>query len=161
MAEQGQQQLQGEANSKERFAPVPVIIQTRDAEVQGLVYVERSTREERKLSELLNDPNRRFVAVTDAQVTPRAGVSTPFEYDFLMLHVDNIVMVHPVLPRSARNAEQTASAERSLEKLKAFRQRLSSANDQAILRQRLQASQQAELASRPPEDGPTHSSKVL
>jgi hypothetical protein len=82
---------------RDLYMPVPVVIQTEQAEIEGFVYVERSSREERKLSELLNDPRRRFIAVTEARVVQRFQASSPLHYPFLQVRIDSIVLMHPVL----------------------------------------------------------------
>lgn len=111
------------------YTPVPVVIQTDDMEVQGLVHVERSSREERKISEWLNDPRRRFMAVTDAQVTQRNTPCTPVAYDFLMIHVDSIVMLHPLIHRG-KPRQQDANVQRGLERLQQFREKLATTANQ-------------------------------
>jgi hypothetical protein len=108
--------------------PVAVLIYTQQAEIQGLVYVERSTREERKLTDLLNDTEKRFIAVTDATVTLRQGPSSPMEYPFLMLHVNSICMLHPVLHRQAQLLQPNKQALQELERLKQFRNRLNASS---------------------------------
>jgi hypothetical protein len=110
------------------YMPVAVLIYTQEAEIQGLVYVERTTREERKLTELLNDPEKRFIAVTDATVTLRQGPSSPLDYPFLMLHVNNICMLHPVLHRQTQVTQPNKQAAQELERLKQFRNRLNAAS---------------------------------
>lgn len=110
------------------YMPVAVLIYTQEAEIQGLVYVERSAREERKLTELLNDPNKRFVAVTDATVTLRHGPSSPLDYPFLMLHVNNISMLHPVLNRQTQLKHPNKQAAQELERLREFRDRLNASS---------------------------------
>jgi hypothetical protein len=75
--------------------PLEVMIITADHEIKGLIHVSRTTREDRRISTLLNDQQRRFLAVTDAQVMTRNTPSSPRRYSFLQLHVDNIMMIHP------------------------------------------------------------------
>lgn len=91
--------------SKENAIPVEVVILTADHEVHGLIYVSRSTREDRRITDLLNSPNRRFLAVTDAKLTPRQGPGTPRLYRFLQLHIDNIIMIHPSTQAVMRNTD--------------------------------------------------------
>lgn len=81
--------------SKEAAMPVEVVILTADHEIHGIVHVSRDAREDRRISELLNDKERRFLAVTDAQLMGRQTPSSPRRYRFLQLHIDNILMIHP------------------------------------------------------------------
>jgi hypothetical protein len=81
--------------TKETALPLEVVILTMDHEVQGIIYVSREVKEDRRISDLLNDPEKRFLAVTDARLVGRVGVSTPRIYSFLQLHIDNIIMIHP------------------------------------------------------------------
>lgn len=90
--------MSGESNrirNKESAMPMEVVILTPDHEIYGIVYVSRDTREDRRISDLLNADNRRFLAVTDARLINRVGPSTPRMYSFLQLHIDNIIMIHP------------------------------------------------------------------
>ncbi len=91
--------------TKETTVPVEVVILTRDHEVYGLIYVSRDAKEERRISDLLNDPDRRFLAVTDARLINRTGPSTPRVYSFLQLHIDNIIMIHPSTQAVVQNTD--------------------------------------------------------
>jgi len=75
--------------------PIDVEILTKDYEVTGVVYVSREVKEKRRITELLNDPERRFLAITDARMTSRKGTSTARTYSFLSIHIDSILMIHP------------------------------------------------------------------
>jgi hypothetical protein len=92
-------------HSKDAAIPMEVMILTADHEVQGVVYVSRDTREDRRISDLLNDPERRFLAVTDAKLINRNGPSSPRIYSFMQLHIDNIIMIHPSTQAVLRNTE--------------------------------------------------------
>jgi len=92
-------------SSKEAAIPMEVVILTPDHEVQGIIYVSRSAREDRRISDLLNDGNKRFLAVTDARLINRTGPSTPRLYSFLQLHINNIIMIHPAAQTVMRNTE--------------------------------------------------------
>lgn len=91
--------------SKDAALPLEVVILTPDHEVQGVIHVSRNAREERRISDVLNDPERRFLAVTDAKLINRAGPSTPRIYSFMQLHIDNIIMIHPSAQSVLRNTE--------------------------------------------------------
>ncbi|MDX2084304.1 MAG: hypothetical protein SFZ03_02820 [Candidatus Melainabacteria bacterium] len=80
---------------KSAMMPVRVSIVTADHEIQGVVYVSRNTREDRRLTELLSDPDRRFLAITDAELISRHVPSSVRHYAFLQIHIDTIMMLHP------------------------------------------------------------------
>lgn len=91
--------------SKDAAIPMEVVILTPDHEVQGIIHVSRDAREDRRISDLLNDPERRFLAVTDAKLISRTGPSSPRIYSFMQLHIDNIIMIHPSTQSVLRNTE--------------------------------------------------------
>ena len=92
--------------------PVEVFIITKDHEIKGTVYVSKFTKSNRELTELLNDKERRFLAVTNAEIVPQGAMSTPKRYDFLEIHIDYILMVHPssqvVFKESSKTQEDIA-----------------------------------------------------
>lgn len=90
---------------KDAALPMEVVILTPDHEVWGLIHVSRNAREDRRISDLLNDQDRRFLAVTDARLINRVGASTPRLYNFLQLHINNIIMIHPATQAVMRNSE--------------------------------------------------------
>ncbi len=91
--------------SKAAAIPMSVVILTPDHEVHGIIYVSRSAKEERRISDLLNDPDKRFLAVTDARLIHREGPSTPRLYSFLQLQLSNIIMIHPAAQTLLRNTD--------------------------------------------------------
>ncbi|MCE3235667.1 MAG: hypothetical protein K0Q50_1847 [Vampirovibrio sp.] len=91
--------------SKDTAIPVEVVILTPDHEILGIVHVSRDAKEDRRISDLLNNPDRRFLAVTDARLISRVGSSTPRVYSFLQLHIDNIIMIHPSTQTVMRNTD--------------------------------------------------------
>ncbi len=91
--------------SKEAAIPLEVVILTPDHEIQGLIHVSRDTREDRRISDLLNDPERRFLAVTDAKLIQRSGPGTPRVYAFMQLRIDSIIMIHPSTQAVVRNTD--------------------------------------------------------
>jgi hypothetical protein len=107
-----------DASGKKNALPVEVVILTADHEVQGTIYVSRNTREDRRISELLNNPNRRFLAVTDAKLINRHGPGSPRLYRFLQLHIDNIIMIHPSAQAVMRNGEYTREEGARFEELR-------------------------------------------
>ncbi len=74
--------------------PIEVLITTIDHEIKGCVHVSKYTSTNRELTDLLNDKDKRFIAVTDAEITKKNG-GPPKKYDFLKVHIDYILMVHP------------------------------------------------------------------
>lgn len=74
--------------------PIEVLITTVDHEIKGYVHVSKYTSTNRELTDLLNDKDKRFIAVVDAEITKKAG-GPPKKYDFLKVHIDYILMVHP------------------------------------------------------------------
>jgi hypothetical protein len=82
-------------DSKTSHVPVEVVLVTQDFEICGLVHVNTTIREDRRLTELLNDPHRKFLAVTDAQIISRHSPTSPRVYPFMQLRVDTIQLMHP------------------------------------------------------------------
>ena len=75
--------------------PVEVIILTETSDIKGTVYVSKGVAANRQLTELLNDSNRRFLAVTNVEIYPKNSNQPPKRYDFLEIHMDYVLMVHP------------------------------------------------------------------
>lgn len=74
--------------------PIEVLITTVDHEIKGFVHVSKYTNTNRELTDLLNDKEKRFIAVVDAEITKKTGGPLK-KYDFLKVHIDYIMMVHP------------------------------------------------------------------
>ncbi|HEY9746627.1 MAG TPA: hypothetical protein V6C99_10460 [Oculatellaceae cyanobacterium] len=104
-------QTESHKAGKENALAVEVVILTTDHEIHGLIYVSRNAREDRRISDLLNNPNRRFLAVTDAKLINRHGPSTPRLYSFLQLHIDNIIMIHPTTQAVMRHGLDSVKEE--------------------------------------------------
>ena len=75
--------------------PVEVSILTADHDIKGIVHVSKYTNSNRELTDLLNDRERRFLAVTNAEIYPRNVNQPPRKYNFLEIHMDYVLMVHP------------------------------------------------------------------
>ena len=75
--------------------PIEVFILTKDHDIKGTVHVSKYTNTNRELTDLLNDKERRFLAVTNAEIYPRTGNTSPRRYNFLEIHMDYVLMVHP------------------------------------------------------------------
>ena len=75
--------------------PIEVYILTKEYDVKGTVHVSKYTNSNRELTDLLNDRERRFLAVTNAEIYPRNANQSPRRYNFLEIHMDYVLMVHP------------------------------------------------------------------
>ena len=75
--------------------PIEVIILTTDHDIKGTVHVSKYTNTNRELTDLLNDRERRFLAVTNVEIYPKNSNQPPRRYDFLEIHMDYVLMVHP------------------------------------------------------------------
>lgn len=75
--------------------PIQVLILTVDHEIKGTVHVSKYTNTNRELTDLLNDKERRFLAVCDCEIISRKTNTPPRKYNFLEVHMDYIQMVHP------------------------------------------------------------------
>ena len=102
--------------------PVEVCIITKDHEIKGTVYVSKYTKSNRELTELLNDQERRFLAVTNAEIVPVGGNSAPRRYDFLEIHIDSIIIMHPA---SQTLFKESSKAQEDIVKFRELRNRLS------------------------------------
>ncbi len=91
--------------------PVEVLILTVDHDIKGTVHVSKYTNTNRELTDLLNDRERRFLAVTDAEIINKNG-GPPRKYNFLEVHMDYVLMVHPstqvLFKESSRTQEDIA-----------------------------------------------------
>ena len=92
--------------------PIEVSILTADHDIKGTVHVSKYTNTNRELTDLLNDKERRFLAVTNAEIYPRNSAQAPRRYNFLEIHMDYVLMVHPsaqaVFKESAKAQEDIA-----------------------------------------------------
>jgi hypothetical protein len=75
--------------------PIEVIILTETSDIKGTVYVSKSVATNRQLTELLNSNDRKFLAVTNVEIYPKNSNQPPKRYEFLEIHIDSILMVHP------------------------------------------------------------------
>lgn len=63
--------------------PIEVSILTVDHDIKGVVHVSKYTNTNRELTDLLNDKERRFLAVTNAEIYPRNANQAPRNIIFL------------------------------------------------------------------------------
>ena len=92
--------------------PIEVSILTADHDIKGVVHVSKYTNTNRELADLLNDRERRFLAVTNAEIYPRNSKHAPRKYNFLEIHMDYVLLVHPssqaVFQESGKTQEDIA-----------------------------------------------------
>lgn len=100
------------AESPEEAMPLEVEILTKDHEVKGLVYVSRGVDERRRLSDLLNDQERRFLAIKDVELKSRNNPSSPRHYSFLQLQMDEIIMIHPTAESTSRSMDMSGEGDK-------------------------------------------------
>ena len=87
--------------------PIEVTILNEDHDIKGVVHVSKYTNTNRELTDLLNDRERRFLAVTNAEIYPRTGNKSPRRYNFLEIHMDYVLMVHPTTQAVFRDSGKT------------------------------------------------------
>lgn len=87
--------------------PIEVCILTVDHDIKGIVHVSKYTNTNRELTDLLNDKERRFLAVTNAEIYPRNANQSPRKYNFLEIHMDYVLMVHPVAQAVFKDSGKT------------------------------------------------------
>ena len=75
--------------------PIEVCILTAEHDIKGTVHVSKQTNTNRELTDILNDKERRFLAVTNAEIVPKNSSCPPRRYNFLEIHMDYVLMVHP------------------------------------------------------------------
>ena len=72
--------------------PIEVSILTADHDIKGVVHVSKYTNTNRELTDLLNDKERRFLAVTNAEIYPRNSNQSPRKYNFLEIHRKRVII---------------------------------------------------------------------
>ncbi len=72
-----------------------VLVITEDYEIKGFVFLPKTTKKNRLLSDILNG-RKRFVAIKDAVIihrkTPNRSAET---HDFIQLNLDSIILLRP------------------------------------------------------------------
>ena len=109
------------AKSKEDTTPIEVFIITKDHDIKGTVYVSKYASTNRELTDLLNDKERRFLAVTNVELVGKNSVAAPRRYDFLEVHIDSIVMVHPATQVLFK---ETSKAQEDIQRFRDLRNKL-------------------------------------
>lgn len=82
--------------SVSRFWAEKVCVITEDFEIIGYVFMPKTGKRERVLTDILNG-EKRFVAIKDANITPRRGSnSNPEKHDYIQINIDSIVLIRPI-----------------------------------------------------------------
>lgn len=102
--------------------PVEVYIITKNHDIKGTVYVSKVAKSNRELTELLNDKDRRFLAVTNAEIITHGSSAAPRRYEFLEIHVDSIIIMHPA---SQTLFKESSKAQEDIMKFRELRNKLS------------------------------------
>src|SRR5574344_685759 len=74
-----------------------VLVVTQDYEIKGFVFMPKTGRRNRVLSDILNG-QKRFVAIKDCEVTHRLIPNRRTEYhNFLQLNLNSIILLRPTM----------------------------------------------------------------
>lgn len=74
-----------------------VLVVTQDYEIKGYVFMPRTGKRNRVLSDILNGL-KRFVAIKDCEITHRLNPNRRTEYhNFLQLNLNSIILLRPTL----------------------------------------------------------------
>ncbi len=72
-----------------------VLVITQDYEIRGYVFMPKTGRKNRVLSDILNG-KKRFVAIKDCEVFHRHSATRKLEYqDFIQLNLNSIILLRP------------------------------------------------------------------
>ena len=102
--------------------PIEVYILTKDHDIKGTVHVSKYTNTNRELTDLLNDREKRFLAVTNPKLMGKNSSSPPRKYDFLEVRIDAIIIVHPATQVLFK---ETSKAQEDIMRFRELRNRLS------------------------------------
>ncbi len=74
-----------------------VLVVTQDYEIKGYVFMPKTGKKNRVLSDILNGL-KRFVAIKDCEITHRLNPNRRTEYhNFLQLNLNSIILLRPTL----------------------------------------------------------------
>ena len=74
-----------------------ILVITQDYEIKGYVFMPRTGRKNRVLSDILNGL-KRFVAIKDCEITHRLNPNRRTEYhNFLQINLNSIILLRPTL----------------------------------------------------------------
>lgn len=83
-----------------------VFVVTQDYEIRGYVFMPKTGRKNRVLSDILNG-KKRFVAIKDCEVSFRNASSRKMEHqDFIQLNLNSIILLRPDFSDTAENTEK-------------------------------------------------------
>ena len=102
--------------------PIEVCILTNDHDIKGTVHVSKYANTNRELTDLLDDKEKRFLAVTSAEIVAKGSNVPPRRYDFLKIHINAIVLVHP---SSQVLFKETSKAQEDIARFRELRNKLS------------------------------------
>lgn len=90
-----------------------VLVITQDYEIRGYVFMPKTGRKNRVLSDILNG-TKRFVAIKDCEVTHRHNPSRKTEkQNFIQLNLNAIILLRPEKPEEQKtNVEDTTPAKK-------------------------------------------------
>ena len=71
-----------------------VYVVTDDYDIEGYVFMPKTGRKNRILSDILNS-NKRFVAIKDAEISRKNSPETKELHEFIQLNLDTIVLLRP------------------------------------------------------------------
>ena len=73
-----------------------VLVITQDYEIRGYVFMPKTGKRNRVLSDILNG-SKRFVAIKDCEIIHRANTNRRGEYhNFLQLNINSIIILRPI-----------------------------------------------------------------
>lgn len=79
------------------YSKEKITVITHEYALDGFIHIPEDEDEDRRLSDHLNDLDRRFLALTQVAMEPRKGVHTPRKYPFMQVNMKAIHLIHPVL----------------------------------------------------------------
>jgi len=80
----------------EGFWSERVYVVTKDYEIKGYVFMPKTGRKNRILSDILNN-KKRFVAIKDAEILDRRYPERKIDlHDFIQINLDSIVLIRPI-----------------------------------------------------------------
>ncbi len=91
-------QLQSDfpAFSQKTTESIRVMVSTPNYTMEGNLFLSRSMKENRRLTNLLNS-DKRFIALTDVTMTDRkSGETDPAPYQFIQLNLDMVELIKPL-----------------------------------------------------------------
>jgi len=72
-----------------------IFVVTNDYEIKGYVFMPKTGKRNRVLSDILNS-SKRFVAIKDAEIKLRKSPDVIENHSFIQLNLDNIVLLRPL-----------------------------------------------------------------